>query len=87
MVIVVKISGDAGLRIGQVRENGPVAGFEQLGFEARPEAFGLRIVIALAAPAVRELGLGVAQQRFVDVAHVLVRPRCLLIYILLLLLP
>ena len=34
MVVVVKIVGHAGLCIGQVGEDGPVARFEFLGFEA-----------------------------------------------------
>ena len=41
VIIVVKIVGDAGLRIGQVGKNGPLADFEHLRFEPRPEAFGL----------------------------------------------
>ena len=39
VIIVVKITGDAGLCIGQVGKYGPVAGFELLGFEARPWVF------------------------------------------------
>ena len=65
VVVVVKIIRDAGLRIGQVRKNGPVTEFEQLRFEAGPQTLGLGMVVALAAAAVQELGLGVAQQRFV----------------------
>ena len=38
VVIVVKIVGDAGLRIGQVGKNGPLAQFEHLGFEPGPAA-------------------------------------------------
>ncbi len=38
VVVIVKIAGDAGLGIGQVGEDGPVARFEFLGFEARPQA-------------------------------------------------
>ena len=41
VVVVVKIVGHAGLGIGQVGKNGPVAGFEFLGFEPEPQAFGL----------------------------------------------
>lgn len=40
----------------------------------RPEAFGLCVVVALAAAAVQELRLSVAQQRFVAVTHVLATP-------------
>ena len=32
VVVVVKIIGDAGLRVGQVGKNGPLAEFEYLGF-------------------------------------------------------
>ena len=65
MVIVVKIVGHAGLRVGQVGKDGPVAEFEHLRFEARPEALGLGVVVAFALPgttaaAVRELGMGIA---------------------------
>ena len=41
VVVIVKIVRDAGLRIGQVRKNGPVPRFEFFGFEARPETLGL----------------------------------------------
>ena len=37
-MVVVKIVGDAGLRVGQVGKNGPLAEFEHLRFEAGPEA-------------------------------------------------
>ena len=74
MVVVVKIVGDTGLRVGQVSENGPVAGFELFGFKARPQAFRLGIVVAFATPAVRELGLGLAQQGLVGVAYILPAP-------------
>jgi len=36
VVVVVKIGRDAGLGIGQVSKDGPVARFEFLGFEAGP---------------------------------------------------
>ena len=52
VVIVVKIVGNAGLRVGQVVEDGPVAGFEFLSFKAGPQAFGWGIVVALATSAV-----------------------------------
>ena len=41
VIVVVKIVGDTGLRVGQARKNGPLADFEHLRFEARPQAFGL----------------------------------------------
>ena len=65
MVVIVKIVGHAGLGVGQVGKNGPVAGFELLGFQARPQAFGLGVVVAFALPgttaaAVRKPGPDVA---------------------------
>ena len=41
VIVVVKIVGGAGLRVGQVGKHRPLAKFEHLGFEAGPEAFGL----------------------------------------------
>nr|WP_234795127.1 hypothetical protein [Hymenobacter arizonensis] len=41
VVVVIKIGDDAGLGICQVGENGPLAQFEHLRFEAGPQAFGL----------------------------------------------
>ena len=41
VITIVKMAGDAGLSIGQVGKNGPVADFELLGFQAGPQAFGL----------------------------------------------
>ena len=41
VIVVVKIVGHAALRVGQISKNGPLADFEDLRFEARPEAFGL----------------------------------------------
>ena len=52
-IVVVKILGDAGLRIGQVGKNGPLAEFEHLRFAAGPQAFILCVVVALAAAALR----------------------------------
>jgi hypothetical protein len=52
-----------------MRENGPVAQFEQFGFEARPEALGLRVVIAAAPAAVREFRFGVAPQGLIAGYH------------------
>ena len=65
VVAIVKIVGHAGLGVGQVGKNGPVAGFELLGFQARPQAFGLGrtregVVVAFAASAVRKPGPDVA---------------------------
>ena len=71
MIIVINIRGDADLGIRYIGKDGPVAGFEHLGFEAGPEAFGLGVVVAFAPPAVRGLGFGPVQQGFVGVAHVL----------------
>ena len=71
MIIVVKIIGDAGLRVGQVGKNGPLAAFEHFGFEAGPEAFGLGVVVALAAAALRTHGPVPVQERAVGVAAIL----------------
>ena len=76
MIIVVKIVGDADLRVGQVGKNGPLAQFEHLGFEAGPEAFGLSVVVALALPgttaaALRTHGPVPVQEGAVGVAAVL----------------
>ena len=68
VVVIVKIVGDTGLGIGQAGEDGPVARFKFLRFEAGPETFGLRIVVAFAASAVRAQGLGSAQQGLAGVA-------------------
>lgn len=38
VIIVVKISGDAGLGVDQIGKNGPFAAFEFFGFEPGPEA-------------------------------------------------
>ena len=81
VITIVKMAGHAGLGIGLVGKNGPVAGFELLVFQAGPQASGLGrtllgIVVAFAllgttASAVLELSLGVAQLSLVGVAHVL----------------
>lgn len=60
VIVVVKISGHAGLRVGEVRKNGPVPQFEHLRFETHPETLGLGIIVAVADAAVQELGLGIA---------------------------
>ena len=74
VIIVVKIIGDAGLRVGQVGKNGPLAAFEHFGFEAGPEAFGLGVVVALAAAALRTHGPVPVQERAVGVAAILAAP-------------
>ena len=71
VIVVVKIVGDAGLRVGQVGKHRPLAEFKHLRFEAGPEAFGLGIVVALAATALRAHGLVVVEQLPVGVAAVL----------------
>ena len=53
VIVVVKIVRHAGLRVGQVGKNEPLAAFEYFGLEARLQAFGLRIVIAVTAAALR----------------------------------
>ena len=56
MIVVVKIVGDASLRVGQVGKHGPHVEFEHLRFEAGPEAFSLGIIVAPAAAALRMHG-------------------------------
>ena len=74
VIIVVEIKGRTGLCVGQVRKNGPLACFEFFGFEARPEAFGLGIILALAAAALRAQGIVLVQEGPVGVAAVLAAP-------------
>lgn len=50
LVVVVKISSDAALRISQVAKNRLLTLFDFFGFEPGPEALGLRVVEAFAAP-------------------------------------
>ena len=71
VVVVVKIVGDAGLRVGQVGENGPLVWFEHLRFELGPEAFGLGIIVAIAAPALRAHSSVVVKHLSVTIAAVL----------------
>ena len=74
VIIVVKIKGLTGLCVGQVRENGPLAALQFFGFDARPAAFGLRIILALAAAALRTHCLVAVEQGPVGVAAVLAAP-------------
>jgi hypothetical protein len=74
VIIIIKIVGDAGLRVREIGKNGPLAYFEHLGFEPGPEALGLRVVVALAAAALRAHGLVVVEQLAVGVAAVLAAP-------------
>ena len=76
VIVVVKIIGDAGLRVGQVGKNGPLAPFEHLRFEPGPEALGLGIIVTVALPgttvaALRVQGLVVVEQLAVGLAAVL----------------
>ena len=41
VIVVVKIVGDADLRVGQVGKHGSLAEFEQLGFDSGPENYRL----------------------------------------------
>ena len=50
VIAVVKIVGDAALRIHQVGKKGSLVDFKDLRFEGRPQAFGLRVTIAVALP-------------------------------------
>ena len=74
VIIVIKIVYDAGLGVGQVGKNGSLADFKHFGFEAGPEAFGLCVVVAVAAAALRAHGLVVVQQFALGVAAVLPAP-------------
>ena len=79
VIVIVKIIGDAALRIRQVGKKGPLADFKDLRFEARPQAFGLRVIIAVALPgttaaALRAQGLVLVQQLPIRVAAVLPTP-------------
>ena len=74
VIVVVKIVGHAALRISQISKNGPLADFEDLRFEARPQAFGLRIIVAVAAAALRAHGLVAVRQLPVRVATILPAP-------------
>ena len=71
VIVVVKIVGDADLRVGQVGKHRPFAEFEHLRFEAGPEAFGLGIVVAVATAALRTHGPVPVQEGAVGVAAVL----------------
>ena len=62
VIVVGKLVGHAALGVSSVRKNGPLAAFEYLRFEARPETVGLRLVVAVAAAALRAQRLVVAQQ-------------------------
>ena len=71
VIVVVKIVGDAGLGVGQVGKNRPLAQLEHLGFESGPEALGLRIIVAVAASALRAQRPVPAEQGAVRIAAVL----------------
>ena len=71
VIVIVKIIGDAALRIRQVGKKEPLADFKDLRFEARPQAFGLGVVVAITAAALRAQGLVAVQQLPVRVAAVL----------------
>ena len=79
VIIVVKIVGDAGLRVGQVGKNRPLADLEYLGFKPGPDTFRLHIAVAVALPgttasALRAQGFVIMQQLTVGVAAVLAAP-------------
>ena len=61
------------MRVSQIYKNGPVAKFEQFGFEARPKTFGMGIVVIFAATMLESV-LGIEQQGFVGAAHILAAP-------------
>ena len=70
VMVVGKISGGAGLGIGQVGKNRSLAAFQLLGFKAGPHAFGLGIVVVVAAPALGVQRLVLVQQGLIGVAAV-----------------
>ena len=74
VIVIVKIVGHAALRIRQVGKKGSLTDFKHLRFEARSQAFGLRIVIAVAAAALPAYGSVVVQQLPIRVAAVLPTP-------------
>jgi hypothetical protein len=71
VIVVVKIVGDAGLRVGQVSKNRPLTQFEHLRFGSKPEAFRLRIILAVAASALRAHGPVLVEPGTVGLAAVL----------------
>ena len=71
VIVVVKIVGDAGLGVGHIGKNRPLAQFEHLGFDPGPEAIGLRIIVAVAASVLRAQGLVFVEQLPVGLAPVL----------------
>ena len=74
VTIIVEIGGHAALRVGQVGKNGSLAQFEDLRFQARPPALGLRVIVAVTAAALRAHSLVVVQQVSIGVAAVLPAP-------------
>lgn len=54
--------------------NGPVASFEDIRFQTRPSTFGLRVVIAVVAVALRAHSPVVVQQLPISVAALLPIP-------------
>ena len=71
VIVIVKIVGDAGLGVGQVGKNRLLAQFEHLRFEPGPAALGLRIIVTVAAAALRAQGLVFVEQLPVGLAAVL----------------
>jgi hypothetical protein len=47
VIVIINLVDDAGLRVSQVGENGPLANFEHFGFEARPQVLGLGVIVAV----------------------------------------
>ena len=74
VVIVVKISSHAVLRVGQIGTDRPVALFEFFGFEARPQTLGLRVIEPLTAATLRAQTPVLVEQRPVSAATVLPTP-------------
>ena len=74
MIIAVKIVSYADLGVGQGGKNRPFAQSEYLGFEPGPAALGLRIIVAVAAAALRAQGPVLVVQGVVGLAAVLPNP-------------
>ena len=62
VITAVKNFGGASLRVGQVGVNGVLAEFACYCFQAGPAALNLRVIVAVAAPALRATGAVVVEQ-------------------------
>lgn len=67
VIVTIKIVSYAGLHVGQVGKNRPLAEFEHLRFEVWPEALGLGFIVAVADGAAPAALSGSRGQRLVVV--------------------